>query len=303
MAAKKSTALGKGLDVLIQDKVKNGKAPAEKGGSGKTDKDVLELDINKVEPNPDQPRQVFDEDKLLELADSIKKNGIIDPLIVVQRKNYYMIVAGERRWRASKKAGLKKVPVIVRDFTEQEIAEIALIENLQRENLNPIEEAEAYQKLITINNWKQDELAEKISKSRTAVTNSLRLLKLDKRVRQMIVDEMLTTGHARALLSIEDGEKQYLTAQQVFDEKLNVRDTEKLVKKLTDKKASEKKKAESGSDTGMDAVLSQAEEKMKHLLGTKVSIHKKNEESGRIEIEYYSPAELTRIIELIYTVK
>ncbi|MBQ7564566.1 MAG: ParB/RepB/Spo0J family partition protein [Lachnospiraceae bacterium] len=301
--AAKSNALGKGLDVLIQDKVNKGKAPAQRKGSSKEDKDVFELDINEVEPNPDQPRQVFDEDKLLELADSIKKNGIIDPLIVVQRKNYYMIVAGERRWRASKKAGLKKVPVIVRDFTEQEIAEISLIENLQRENLNPIEEAEAYQKLITLNNWKQDELAEKISKSRTAVTNSLRLLKLDKRVRQMIVDEMLTTGHARALLAIEDGEKQYDTAQKIFDEKLNVRDTEKLVKKLCDKKVEEKKKEHPGPDAGMEAVYAQAEEKMKNLLGTKVSIHKKNEESGRIEIEYYSPAELTRIVELIYTVK
>ena len=299
MAAKKN-ALGKGLDSLIQDKV-NAKAPSAKQKEASDNNGITTVDIGKVEPNPDQPRHFFDEDKLIELSDSIKKNGIIDPLIVVERKGYYMIVAGERRWRASKMAGLKKVPVIVRDFTPQEIAEIALIENLQREDLNPIEEAEAYQKLINDNNWKQDELAEKVSKSRTAVTNSLRLLKLDQRVRQMIIDEMLTTGHARALLGIEDGERQYAAAQQVFDEKLNVRDTEKLVKKLTDKKAPATKKEK--FDPSLDAVYGEAEEKMKQLLGTKVSISRKNEKSGRIEIEYYSPEELTRLVELIYTIK
>ncbi len=300
--ATKGKALGKGLDSLIKDKVNNAKAPAKQDGEPGQDHDVLNVDINKVEPNPDQPRQVFDEDKLLELSDSIKKNGIIDPLIVVQKDKYYMIVAGERRWRASKLAGLKKVPVIVREFTEQQIAEIALIENLQRENLNPIEEAEAYQKLINMNKWKQDELAEKVSKSRTAITNSLRLLKLDQRVRQMIVDELLTAGHARALLSIEDNEKQYDAAQQIFDEQLNVRDAEKLVKKINDKKEPVKKKA-SSLDPGMEAVYADAAERLKKILGTKVTIQQKNAESGKIEIEYYSPSELTRIVELIYTVK
>ena len=300
MAAKKS-ALGKGLDVLIQDKVNAGKKTTESGSKTKGTNDILMVEINKVEPNPDQPRKNFDEDNLLELSDSIKKNGIIDPLIVVDRKDHYMIVAGERRWRASKKAGLKEVPVIVRDLSEQKIAEFALIENLQREDLNPIEEAEAYQKLLADNNWKQDELAEIVSKSRTAVTNSLRLLKLDPRVRQMIIDEMLTTGHARTLLSIEDKEKQFSVAQQIYDEKLNVRDTEKLVKKLTEKRKDNGKES-APKDTSMDAVYGEAEEKMKRILGTKVRIAKKNEKSGKIEIEYYTTEELNRIIELIYNI-
>ena len=188
--------------------------------------------ITMVEPNREQPRKNFDEDSLLELAESIKQFGLLQPILVQDRKTYYEIVAGERRWRAAKMAGLKEVPVIIRDLTEQEIVEISLIENIQRENLNPIEEAMAYKRLLTEFNLKQDEVAERVSKSRTAVTNSMRLLKLCDEVQQMIIDDMITTGHARALISIEDKEQQYTIAQKIFDEKLSVRDVEKLVKDL-----------------------------------------------------------------------
>ena len=233
MATKKS-GLGKGLDSLITDKV--GKSSA---------KEVIKpdtmVDIDKVEPNKEQPRKNFDEDALLELSESLKQFGILQPLLVQDKDNYYEIIAGERRWRAAKLAGLKKVPVIIKKLTDQEIVEISLIENIQRENLNPIEEAIAYKRLLTEFNLKQDEVAERVSKSRTAVTNSMRLLKLNEKVQQMLVDEMLTTGHARALLGIEDQEEQYVIAQKIFDEKMSVRDIEKLVKKLQ-KEKSEKEK-------------------------------------------------------------
>lgn len=172
------------------------------------------VNINKVEPNKEQPRKNFDEDALLELSESIKQFGVLQPLLVVDRKDYYEIIAGERRWRAAKMAGLKKVPVIIKDLTEQEIVEISLIENIQRENLNPIEEAIAYKRLLNEFNLKQDEVAERVSKSRTAVTNSMRLLKLCDKVQQMVIDDMISTGHARALLGITDEEKQYTLAQK-----------------------------------------------------------------------------------------
>ena len=184
-----------------------------------------------VEPNRDQPRKKFDEDAILELADSIKQFGVLQPLLVRKNKDYYEIIAGERRWRAAKQAGVKEVPVIVKEYTEQEIVEIGLIENIQRENLNPIEEAMAFKRLLEEFNLKQDEVAERVSKSRTAVTNSMRLLKLDERVQQMIIDDMISTGHARALLAIDDKDEQYNLANRIFDEKLSVRDTEKLVKR------------------------------------------------------------------------
>ena len=294
MATRKG-GLGKGLDSLIADKVGT--------SNEKTDaKNEVMVNINKVEPNKEQPRKNFDEDALLELSESIKQFGVLQPLLEVNRNDYYEIIAGERRWRAAKMAGLKKVPVIIKDLTEQEIVEISLIENIQRENLNPIEEAIAYKRLLNEFNLKQDEVAERVSKSRTAVTNSMRLLKLCDKVQQMVIDDMISTGHARALLGITDEEKQYTLAQKIFDEKISVRDTEKLVKKMQKQKNSPAKEV-NPEKKKLDAVYQEAEEKMKTILGTKVIINQKDSMKGKIEIEYYSPDELTRIYELIESIK
>ena len=252
--------------------------------------------INKVEPNKEQPRKHFNEDALLELSESIKKMGIIQPIVVQDRNSYYEIIAGERRWRAAKQAGLKKIPVIIKNYTEQEIVEISLIENIQREDLNPIEEAFAYKRLLEEFNLKQDEVAERVSKSRTAVTNSIRLLKLNEKVQQMVIDDMIQTGHARALLGIEDLEKQYMMAQKVFDEKLSVRETEKLVKKVQKEKEEVEK---TKMDKQLEIVYQDLEEKMKQILGTKVSINAKDENKGKIEIEYYNKEDLDRLIDMI----
>ena len=296
MAAKAPRGLGKGLDSLIP-------VSAQKVSSGSKTSDNKEekgmetiVKITMVEPNREQPRKKFDEDALQELADSIKQYGVISPILVQDRKTYYEIVAGERRWRAAKLAGLKEVPVIIKNFTEQEIVEISLIENIQREDLNPIEEAQAYKKLLTEFNLKQDEVAERVSKSRTAVTNSMRLLKLCDEVQQMIIDDMISTGHARALISIEDPEEQYMIAQKVFDEKLSVRDVEKLVKNLG---KPEKPKKENVQDKSLEIIYQDTEEKLKQALGTKVSISSKGNGSGKVEIEFYSHDDLERIIEMI----
>lgn len=238
MAAAKKGGLGKGIDSLIPNKVSKPTetVSAETGAKNEKVVEGVLVSINKVEPNREQPRKNFDEDALLELSESIKQFGVLQPLLVQDKKDYYEIIAGERRWRAAKLAGLKEVPVIIKDLTEQEVVEISLIENIQRENLNPIEEAFAYKRLLTEFNLKQDEVAERVSKSRTAVTNSMRLLKLNEKVQQMVIDDMITTGHARTLLGIDDSEKQYATAQKIFDEKLSVRETEKLVKKIQQEK-------------------------------------------------------------------
>lgn len=294
MAVRKG-GLGKGLDSMIPDKI--GKASKDQAETVKPD---TMMDINKVEPNREQPRKNFDEDALLELSESIKQFGVIQPLIVQDRKTYYEIIAGERRWRAAKMAGLKEVPVIIKNYTEQEIMEISLIENIQREDLNPIEEALAYKKLLTEFNLKQDEVAERVSKSRTAVTNSMRLLKLNEKVQQMLIDDMLSTGHARALLGIDDLEEQYNLAQRIFDEKMSVRDVEKLVKKLQ-KEKTEKTKEKVQPDQSMEqmqAIYHDLEEKMKGIFGTKVSITSKDMKKGKIEIEYYSPEELDHIMDM-----
>ena len=283
--------LGKGLDALIPStiEVKNEKVKVDNSVEESSDKLVK---ITMVEPNREQPRKNFDEDSLLELAESIKQFGLLQPILVQDRKTYYEIVAGERRWRAAKMAGLKEVPVIIRDLTEQEIVEISLIENIQRENLNPIEEAMAYKRLLTEFNLKHDEVAERVSKSRTAVTNSMRLLKLCDEVQQMIIDDMITTGHARALISIEDKEQQYTIAQKIFDEKLSVRDVEKLVKDLN-KPIKEKKKIE--KDKSLEIIYQDIEEKLKQSLGTKVAISSKGEGIGKIEIEFYNNDDLEKI--------
>lgn len=303
MAAKRN-GLGKGLDSLIPNKAggKTTAASAKDSGGAKAEKETgngeVLVKINEVEPNREQPRKDFDEDSLMELADSIKQFGILQPLLVHKKKDYYEIIAGERRWRAAKLAGVKEVPVIIKEYTEQEIVEISLIENIQRENLNPIEEAMAYRRLLEEFDLKQDEVAERVSKSRTAVTNSMRLLKLSDRVQQMIVDDMISTGHARALLALDDEEQQYLTANKIFDEKLSVRETEKLVKSLKNPKKEVKKEKQEHT-----FVYQNLEEQMKNIMGTKVSVNPKANGKGKIEIEYYSEEELERIYDLIMTIR
>ena len=301
----KRGGLGKGLDSLIPDKKsdKSGNIPHNKVNiqveSAVKEKDgQVMMKINDVEPNREQPRKNFEEDALLELADSIKQFGVLQPLIVHKRKDYYEIIAGERRWRAAKLAGVKEVPVIVKNYTDQEILEISLIDNIQRENLNPIEEAMAYKKLLNEFKLKQDEVAERVSKSRTAVTNSMRLLKLSAKVQQMIIDDMISTGHARALLAIDDEEQQYLLATKVFDEKLSVRETEKLVKEVKNPKKEVPKKVIQNA-----FVYEDIEERMKNIMGTKVHVNHKPNGKGKIEIEYYSDSELERIFELLMSIR
>jgi len=291
--------LGKGLDALIpsglgEKTVSSGKTKQEKSTEKQSGETIV--NITKVEPNREQPRKNFDEDALEELAESIKQFGLLQPILVQDRKTYYEIIAGERRWRAAKKAGLKEVPVIIKNLTEQEIVEISLIENIQREDLNPIEEAQAYKRLLTEFNLKQDEVAERVAKSRTAVTNSMRLLKLCDNVQQMIIDGMISTGHARALISIEDSEQQYVIAQQIFDEKLSVRDVEKLVKNLN-KPAKIKKTVV--TDKSLEAVYQDIEENLKQKLSTKVSITSKGNGAGKLEIEFYSHEDLEKLMDLL----
>lgn len=262
----------------------------------------MTLKIKDIEINKDQPRKQFNEDALQELADSIIQHGVIEPLVVTKRKDYYLLVSGERRWRAAMKAGLKEVPVVIKDYTDQQVLEIGLIENIQRENLNPIEEAQAYKKLIEEFHLKQDDVAERVSKSRTAITNIMRLLKLTERVQEMVIDEKLTNGHARALLPIEDAELQYDTACQVFDQRLSVRETEKLVKKIIND-LNNPSKGEEEITEDLSFLYNDIEEKLKYKLGSKTSIKAKSKEKGKIEIEYFSEEELERLVEMIYSIQ
>ncbi len=317
MAARKKGGLGKGIDALISPTVKKG-ADKEKVVEKVIEKPVekivekivevekpveLYLKIDEIEPNRLQPRKNFDEDALQELSESIKQFGLIQPIVVKKQENYYEIVAGERRWRAARIAGLKEVPVIVKEYNERESMEIAIVENLQREDLNPIEEAQAYRRLIEEFGLKQDEAAQRVSKSRTAVTNAMRLLKLDERVQQMVIDDMISGGHARTLLAIENKEEQYAMAMLVFDNKMSVRETEKLVRNHL-KKEEEKKISEKKEDfSQMETIYHQLEERMKSVIGSKVAIHSRNYKKGKIEIEYYSNDELERIIDLIESIK
>ena len=255
------------------------------------------LNINRIEPNKNQPRKEFNEDALQELADSIKQFGVIEPLVVVKRKGYYELIAGERRWRAARLAGLKEVPVVIKDYDDQQIVEIALIENIQREDLNPIEEAHAYERLIQEFNLTQDEVAERVSKSRTTVTNALRLLKLTEKVQQVLIDDMLSTGHVRALITIADPQLQYETAMYIFDKKLSVRETESYVKKLLNKKP--KEKTSEKEDPELSFLYKAIENRLKESLGTKTTIKAKTKDSGKIEIEYYSQEDLERITQLL----
>lgn len=322
MAVKRG-GLGKGLDSMIPvldstaTKKKTGRTAIDKEAlqnaakkahkhqkekmefEGKPGEQVQIVKLTKVEPSREQPRKQFDADALQELAESIKQFGVLQPLLVQKKEDYYEIIAGERRWRASKLAGLKEVPVIVKEFTEQEAVEISLIENIQREDLNPIEEAMAYKRLMEEFHLKQDAIAERVSKSRTAVTNSMRLLKLDDRVQQMLIDEMISTGHARALLALESKDAQAEAAVKVFDEKLSVRETERLVKELLNPV---QKKEEKPKNQAEELVYKNLEEKIKQIIGSKVAINRRTDNKGKIEIEYYSQEELERIVELLETI-
>ena len=283
MAIKKG--LGKGLDALLGDY----QQPPEES--------VKEIDVNLIDTNSSQPRKSFDKEKLDELANSIKNHGIVQPIVVRRTGERYTIVAGERRYRAARIAGLNKVPVVVKDMDDYQVMEVALIENIQREDLNPIEEAMAFKRLLQEFQLKQDEVAERVSKSRTAVTNSMRLLKLSPRVQQMIIDDMISTGHARALLAIDDEEQQFILANKIFDEKLSVRETEKLVKALKNPKKEVKKEKPEHT-----FIYENIEEQIKNIMGTKVSVNQKANGKGKIEIEYYSEEELERIYDLLMTI-
>lgn len=298
--------LGRGLSNLIptDDTIEDVSTKTPKqtktGSAVKTElvkKVEQTLNINRIEPNKNQPRKEFNEDALQELADSIKQFGVIEPLVVVKRKGYYELIAGERRWRAARLAGLKEVPVVIKDYDDQQIVEIALIENIQREDLNPIEEAHAYERLIQEFNLTQDEVAERVSKSRTTVTNALRLLKLTEKVQQMLIDDMLSTGHVRALITITDPQLQYETAMYIFDKKLSVRETESYVKKLLNKKP--KDKPAEKEDPELSFLYKAIENRLKESLGTKTTIKAKTKDSGKIEIEYYSQEDLERITQLL----
>lgn len=288
MAVKKKAAkggLGKGLDLLIPGATEE-----------KEEKDVVLLKTSMIEPNKDQPRKTFDEEKIAELAESIKQYGIIQPIIVTKKDDYYQIIAGERRWRAAKKAGIKEVPVVVKDYSDREIAEISLIENIQREDLNPIEEALSYKQLIEEYHLTQEELAQRVSKSRTVITNAMRLLKLHKDVQKMLVNGDISAGHARALLALEDPKQQLQIAKEIKEKNLSVRETEDLIKTLNEKKPSAKKKEK---DDGMGFIYRDLEKKMTAALGTKVKIKRKDKGKGKIEISYFSEDELDRLYGII----
>ena len=260
------------------------------------------IKISRIEPNEGQPRKSFDEETLKELADSMKEYGILQPLLVKRKGGNFQIIAGERRWRAAKMAGLKEVPVIVREYNKQQSVEIALIENVQRADLNPIEEALAYQQLMQEFGLKQEEIALRVSKNRATITNSIRLLKLAEPVQQLLISGEISSGHARALLGLEDKEQQIALASQIIEKGLNVRQVEKLVKMMTKPQKDEKEKEE-GEEKDLSFIFRDLEEKMKGIMGTKVMIHQKDKNNGRIEIEYYSASELERIVELIETIK
>lgn len=307
--ATRKTGLGRGLNALIPEKQDSRKKedlkPVEIIKEVVKEVEVIkEVEVEKtlnvldIEPNREQPRKQFDEDALEELAESIRQYGIIQPIVVTKKDDYYEIIAGERRWRAARMAGLTEVPVVIKDFGNQEILEVSLIENLQREDLNPIDEAFAYQRLIQEFHLKQDEVAAKVSKSRVAITNSLRLLKLDKRVQEMLVEEMITSGHARCLLALENGDKQYEVATKILDESLSVRDVESLIKSMLKEKKEKIEKKEDYSFLYRDM-----EERVKNILGSKVSIKNKKNNKGKIEIEYYSQEELERLLEMLQSIQ
>ncbi len=296
--------LGKGLEVLFGEE-KTTEAQ-QKYTSAQDRKSLasgeVRIKITSIVPNANQPRKTFDQEALAELAESIKQYGVLTPLIVKRVGENYEIIAGERRWRASQLAGIKEVPVVVRDYDDQRTAEIALIENLQREDLNAIEEAQAYQDLMEIYNLNQEELAKKVSKNRSTITNALRLLKLETSVQQMLIDGLISSGHARAILGLESQEKQKELAAETVQNRLSVREVEKKVRSANRNKPEKAKKPEN-DERDYSIFYKEYEKKMQEVLGTKVHINRKDNSKGRIEIEYYSQAELERIMELLQSVK
>ena len=311
----KRTGLGKGLGAIFGDEVmesaaeeqeakhqaksKKAQEPEKKEEDSDIGKELM-VKVTSIEPNREQPRKDFNEEGMGELAESMKVYGVLQPLLVQKKGDYYEIIAGERRWRAAKLAGLKEVPVVIREYTKQQTMEIALIENVQREDLNAIEEAKAYQRLIQEFELKQEEIAARVGKSRVTITNSMRLLKLDERVQEMLIQNQITGGHARALLTVEDGELQYKLAGKIIAENLSVREIEKIVKSLSKKKNPKEKNVE---DESLTLIFRDLEERMKSAMGTKVSINRKDKNKGRVEIEYYSESELERIVELIESIR
>ena len=304
--------LGKGLGAIFgEDVVKENKEETEKKAKAKAEAKaaeemdekgrILMLKLVLVQPNKEQPRKTFDEEKINELAESIKNYGVLQPLLVQKNDSFYEIIAGERRWRAAKAAGLKEVPAVLKEYSKQEAMEISLIENVQRADLNPIEEALGYRQLIDEFGLTQEEIAVRVAKSRTVITNTMRLLKLDEQIQNMLVQGVITSGHARALLSLEDTQMQLKAAKEILDKKLSVRETERLVKRLQ-KEASGEKKEEKKKDETLALIYQDLEDRMKSVMGTKVSIHNKDKNKGRIEIEYYSEAELERIVEMIESI-
>ncbi|MFV0240660.1 MAG: ParB/RepB/Spo0J family partition protein [Lacrimispora sphenoides] len=312
----KRTGLGKGLGAIFGDEVMESAAeeqekknhPKPEQTNAKAEKKEEEPEVGKemflklssIEPNHNQPRMEFREESLMELAESMKEYGVLQPLLVQKKGDFYEIIAGERRWRAAKLAGLKEVPVVIREYTKQQSMEIALIENVQREDLNPIEEAKAYQKLMQEFGLKQEEIAARVAKNRVTITNSMRLLKLEKKVQDMLIQNQITGGHARALLAVDDPELQFQIAGRIVAENLSVREVEKLVKSLSKKKEPKEKKEE---DESIFLIFRELEDRMKTAMGTKVSINRKDSNKGRVEIEYYSEAELERIVELIESIR
>ena len=311
----KRTGLGKGLGAIFGDEVmesaaeeqeakhqaksKKAQEPEKKEEDSDIGKELM-VKVTSIEPNREQPRKDFNEEAMGELAESMKVYGVLQPLLVQKKGDYYEIIAGERRWSAAKLAGLKEVPVVIREYTKQQTMEIALIENVQREDLNAIEEAKAYQRLIQEFELKQEEIAARVGKSRVTITNSMRLLKLDERVQEMLIQNQITGGHARALLTVEDGELQYKLAGKIIAENLSVREIEKIVKSLSKKKNPKEKNVE---DESLALIFRDLEERMKSAMGTKVSINRKDKNKGRVEIEYYSESELERIVELIESIR
>lgn len=282
---KKTSALGKGLASLIPE--------SELQANDR--EQVLTIDINLIKPNKDQPRKNFDDEKLMELANSIKEHGIIQPIIVKEENNIYTIIAGERRWRAAKQLNLKEVPVIVKDLTEKEVVEISLIENIIRENLNPIEEAMAYKRLLKEFDLTQEEISKQVSKSRSTIANALRLLNLDERIQGYLIEGVISEGHGRAILGLDNKDSQYIVAQKVIDENLNVRQTESLVKnygKHQEDKEPIRKPVE-------DIYYKDIKVRLENHFNTKVNINNNSKNKGKIEIEYYSPEDLQRIIEIL----
>lgn len=310
----KRTGLGKGLGAIFGEDIVENRIPDQeepdkrketvvKKFGAKKEEEVIEkeitLKLSQIEPNHEQPRKDFNPELIQELADSMKQYGVLQPLLVQKKGDHYEIIAGERRWRAAKEAGLKEVPVVIREYTKQQTMEIALIENVQREDLNPLEEALAYQQLMQEFDLTQEEIAARVAKNRATITNSMRLLKLDRRVQEMLVQGQISSGHARTLLGLEDGEQQYQVSLKIIKDRLSVREVEKLVKLMNKPKKEEKREEE----RDLSFIFKDLEERMKQVMGTKVNINKKDKNKGRIEIEYYSEAELERLVELIESIR